>query len=132
MDARVTKEEVALRLPRTRNREAAEIEALRLAVEESRDAALGTRFRRGLARFGLAVATLAEAVAAWPARRRAYEELRALTDRELADIGLARGEIGRVFEPGFRARRPARAAAANAKTTAPLAPATAGALARAF
>jgi uncharacterized protein YjiS (DUF1127 family) len=35
-------------------------------------------------------------------RRRAYAQLRALTDRELEDIGLARGDIGRVFEPEFR------------------------------
>ena len=33
----------------------------------------------------------------WPARRAAMRELRSLTDRELADIGLARQDIRNVF-----------------------------------
>ena len=43
---------------------------------------------------------------AWPERRRTYENLRALTDRELADIGLTRSDIFRVFEPDFSANQP--------------------------
>ena len=34
-------------------------------------------------------------------RRAVLRELSALSDRELADIGLARGELDRVFEPDF-------------------------------
>ena len=34
-------------------------------------------------------------------RRRAMEELNALTDRELADIGLTRGEIGHAVRGEF-------------------------------
>jgi uncharacterized protein YjiS (DUF1127 family) len=42
-------------------------------------------------------------------RCRVYEHLRALTDRELADIGLARGDIGRVLEPEFHLSHAIRA-----------------------
>lgn len=42
-------------------------------------------------------------------RRRVYEHLRALTNRELADIGLARGDIGRVLEPEFHLSHAIRA-----------------------
>lgn len=34
-------------------------------------------------------------------RQRVVRELRSLTDRELADIGLARCDIHRVFDPEF-------------------------------
>lgn len=37
------------------------------------------------------------AVSEWGQRRRMAAELHALTDRELADIGLTRGEIGHVI-----------------------------------
>ncbi len=40
------------------------------------------------------------AVSEWARRRRAAAELRALTDRELADIGLTRGEIAQVIRGG--------------------------------
>jgi uncharacterized protein YjiS (DUF1127 family) len=75
MDARVTNEEILLHLNPPRSPLA--------------------RFADGLRAVWWALRHHAE-------RRRAYEQLRALTDRELADIGLARGDIGRVFEPEFR------------------------------
>ena len=41
-----------------------------------------------------------------PQRQAVINELSILTDRELADIGLSRSELGRVFDPTFaRARR---------------------------
>jgi uncharacterized protein YjiS (DUF1127 family) len=43
-------------------------------------------------------ARLADLVLGWPARRRLRAELTALTERELADIGLTRGDIGRVID----------------------------------
>ena len=42
---------------------------------------------------------------AWFERRSVAAELNALSDRELADIGLSRAELGQVFEPAFARRR---------------------------
>lgn len=40
-----------------------------------------------------------------PRRRAVLNELYTLTDRELADIGLQRSELGRVFDPNFAEAR---------------------------
>jgi uncharacterized protein YjiS (DUF1127 family) len=40
-------------------------------------------------------------------RQRVVTELSRLSDRELADIGLSRTDIGQVFTPAFAARRKA-------------------------
>lgn len=45
------------------------------------------------------------ALAALPRRRAVLVELSNLTDRELADIGLTRGELARVFETGAAQNR---------------------------
>lgn len=42
---------------------------------------------------------------ATPRRRRTVAELSSLTDRELADIGLTRGDVSIVFTPGFITER---------------------------
>lgn len=83
MDARFTKSEVACLLPTTPM--ADQVEAIRLAAGRARDAALAQ-----------AVAAVVRRVIGWPARLRARAELSALSDRELADIGLSRGDIYRV------------------------------------
>jgi uncharacterized protein YjiS (DUF1127 family) len=58
--------------------------------------------RRGLfARMAAAVAWLIE----MPRRRAVLEELATLTDHELADIGLSRVDLNRVFDPAFAAER---------------------------
>ena len=44
-----------------------------------------------------ALAHAFEAVSGWSRRRRMAAELKALSDRELADIGLTRGDIGHVI-----------------------------------
>ncbi len=40
-----------------------------------------------------------------PRRRAVIDELSMLTDRELADIGLSRSELGQVFDTRFQPRR---------------------------
>ena len=42
-------------------------------------------------------------VAALPRGRAVIDELNMLSDRELADIGLSRADVRRVFDTGFRA-----------------------------
>jgi len=44
----------------------------------------------------LSLARAFQAVSEWSQRRRMAAELGALSDRELADIGLTRGEIGNI------------------------------------
>ena len=53
------------------------------------------------------------AFAAWQRRRRAYDELMALDDRSLADIGIRRSEIPAVVE-GFHERTRASSTANGA------------------
>lgn len=50
----------------------------------------------------LSLARAAEAISEWSRRRRMAAELNALSDRELADIGLTRGEIGHVLRSSDR------------------------------
>ncbi|MCO6418636.1 DUF1127 domain-containing protein [Siccirubricoccus sp. KC 17139] len=85
MDARITNTEATLLLPRSSAAE--RVEAIRLAAGRARDAALGRR-----------IAQLAERILSLPARWRARAELRSLTLRELADIGLTPGDIDRVVD----------------------------------
>jgi uncharacterized protein YjiS (DUF1127 family) len=67
--------------------QSAAIEAIRQEAIQDRDAKLGQWFRN-----------IFRAVAEYPARRRVMHELSMLTDRELADIGLSRGDVRRVFD----------------------------------
>jgi uncharacterized protein YjiS (DUF1127 family) len=88
-----------------------DIAALQAQAAAARDAALAETlggFFRSIRNGAFALAT---AIRTWPERRAAYERLRTLSDRELADIGLARGDIARVFDPGFNV--PGQAANAN-------------------
>ncbi len=41
------------------------------------------------------------ALVAWRRNNEAAAELRTMSDRELADIGLCRSDLSRVFQPGF-------------------------------
>lgn len=42
-------------------------------------------------------------VTEWRRRRQVIEEMAMMTDRELADIGLSRSDLSRVFDPSFAA-----------------------------
>ena len=107
MDPRTSKDAAAM-FPAPRfSRDAEEILAIRLAAARERDAAIAAGIRRAFGALWQGVSIVALAVVTWPERRRTYENLRALTDRELADIGLNRGDIAHVFDPEFEApRRP--------------------------
>ncbi len=56
-----------------------------------------------LQRIGIAAKWIME----MPRRRALLDELNTLSDHELADIGLTRSELNRVFEPAFVAQRDA-------------------------
>ncbi len=72
---------------------AAAVELVRQDAIRERDAKVSQWFRN-----------VFRAIAAYPQRRRAMDELSMLTDRELADIGLNRSDISRVFDmPAERA-----------------------------
>ena len=43
------------------------------------------------------------AIAAWRQRQEVLREMQMMTDHELADIGLSRGDLSRVFDPTFAA-----------------------------
>jgi uncharacterized protein YjiS (DUF1127 family) len=51
-----------------------------------------------------------------PQRRAVMSELSALSDHELADIGLTRAELPQVFSPDFAARRSAERIAGRVQT----------------
>jgi len=57
---------------------------------------------RGLLRqIGDGLAYLGQSVKTWAARQATMSELGAMSDRELADIGLSRGDLPRVFDAEF-------------------------------
>jgi uncharacterized protein YjiS (DUF1127 family) len=110
MDPRLTKEDLFLSPARrspAASATAEQIEAIRLAAVRARDEAMLARLGRlgtGIAAF---VVGLARSAADIVERRRAYAALSRLTDHELADIGLLRGELHRVLKPGSFRRDPA-------------------------
>jgi uncharacterized protein YjiS (DUF1127 family) len=110
MNPRHTQEQIGL-FPVSNTPGAAGMDALLAEAYQARDAAIGAGLRRGFATVGRVLSAVGTALVTWPQRRAAYEQLKTLTDRELSDIGLTRGEISRVFEPDFQ--MPARPANAN-------------------
>lgn len=48
---------------------------------------------------------VAETFSAWRRRQAVLQEMAMLSDRELADIGLTRADLPRVFDPTFAAAR---------------------------
>jgi uncharacterized protein YjiS (DUF1127 family) len=83
---------------------AATIEAIHREVAAARATARSRAFGHALKMIGAGMGAVLTAIATWPAKRDTYKALDQLSDKQLADIGLARGEISRVFEPGFAAQ----------------------------
>lgn len=106
MDARMTKAEAALLLPAHKTPAADRVEAIRLAAAAARDAALASWLGRVFHR-------ILDRVVEWQEKQLAMRELNALSDRELADIGLTRGDLPRILaKPARRAARKGSAQAA--------------------
>jgi uncharacterized protein YjiS (DUF1127 family) len=112
MNPRHTQEQIGLFPAAPQAPSVAEIDRIVAEATRARDAALAASLRRAFGRLGHALAAIGAALVSWPTRRATYEKLRRLSDRELADIGLTRGDIARVFEPDFAL--PAAPANANA------------------
>ena len=89
MNAPLTKEQIALLM-------SGNVTHRMPGVEAARPATPGL-----FARIKLAIAQLTEL----PHRRAVLDELSTLTDRELADIGLNRAELGQVFDRRFAQAR---------------------------
>ncbi len=94
MNARVAKEEIALLMPTTLSNYADEP---MLGANDTRSGIVAR------------VAAVVRWIAEFPRRQAVMAELSQLSDYELADIGLARAELGRVFDRSFAAQRSARA-----------------------
>jgi uncharacterized protein YjiS (DUF1127 family) len=109
MNPRDTQEQIGLFLALPTAPGAHGIERIRAQAVAARDAAVAGMVVRGVR----AVGRILTMLFTWPTRQSTYESLRQMSDRDLADIGLSRGDIGRVFEPDFRLPAPAVPAAAN-------------------
>jgi uncharacterized protein YjiS (DUF1127 family) len=56
-----------------------------------------------LRRIGDGLAFVAQSIKTWSARQATLSEMSLMSDRELADIGLSRGDVPRVFDADFAA-----------------------------
>lgn len=90
MNVRVAKEEIALLMPTTLSHYADEP---RMMPESTKPGLM--------ARLSSVLSWIAE----FPRRQAVLAELNDLSDHELADIGLNRSELNRVFDPEFAAAR---------------------------
>ena len=90
MNARIAKEEIALLIPTSLSHYADEP---RIEPEASGRS------------FGSRLASMLTWLMELPRRRTVLAELNELSDHELADIGLNRSELNRVFDPAFAAER---------------------------
>lgn len=99
MNAPLAKEQIALLMSDSLTYRAPVVEGTDGTVAEPRP----TLLQRAVTRLRGMVADLA----ALPRRRAVVDELAMLTDRELADIGLHRGELSRVFDKRFADSRAA-------------------------
>jgi uncharacterized protein YjiS (DUF1127 family) len=113
MDARLTQAESAYLVSAAPSAERERAMALRMAAGKAYRASLLRGTTQRLARLG-------DMLFGWVERARIRAELDSLSDRELADIGLSRGDIGRVTDKSEAvveaapARRPVRIGAQQA------------------
>jgi uncharacterized protein YjiS (DUF1127 family) len=91
MSQRLAKEEMALLMPNTLSH---------YFKDDPEQLPVMTDDTGVFARLGGALRWLAEL----PRRRRVMDELSSLSEHELADIGLSRGDVANVFDPNFALR----------------------------
>lgn len=101
MDARTPRDEAELFPTLTPSRRAMDIEEIRLAAIRARDEAIGRAIASAARWLWNAVRGAVTFLATYPRRRALYDQLNAMSDRELRDIGLTRGDLARVFDPDF-------------------------------
>ena len=109
MDARTPREEVEFFPTFTPSRRAMDLEEIRLAAIRARDEAIGRAIASAARWLWNALRGAVTFLATYPRRRALYEQLNAMSDRELRDIGLTRGDLARVFDPDFATPQPAAA-----------------------
>ena len=101
MNAPLAKEQIALLMSDSLTYRSPVVEGTDGTITDARPAPRSLAQRIGSFVFGLLAVSR---------RRAVLDELSSLSDRELADIGLNRGELSRVFDPQFvkgRERKPA-------------------------
>lgn len=99
MHARLNRAEAAYLLPATLSPAEERLRSLRIAAAEAHQAMLRRTATRLLARVG-------DALLGWVRRAQVRAELASMTDHELADIGIARGDIDRVVNGSASAAKP--------------------------
>lgn len=96
MNAPLAKEQIALLMSDSLTYRTPVVEGTDGTFADARQAGSGL-----LARLRAAIAHLIEL----PRRRAVLDELSMMSDRELADLGLNRSELGRVFDPRYAESR---------------------------
>lgn len=100
MNAPLAKEQIALLMSDSLTYRSSVVEGTDGTITDARPAPRSLAQRIG---------SFVSGLLAMPHRRAVLDELSSLSDRELADIGLNRGELSRVFDPQFvkaRERKP--------------------------
>jgi uncharacterized protein YjiS (DUF1127 family) len=78
-----------------------DLSVIRSAAAAARDAAIGRMVRNAFSALISGLGWLLGMLLAWQERSTAYQRLRSMSDRELADIGLTREQIARAFDPSW-------------------------------